>query len=1200
MHKKAHNVRSFHAEVLPDTGATTSIISQALCDEHRLVPRSTRETLRAANSELMEVTGRLRLRVDYQGNMAYIDVLVSPDLDTTFLMSWGDLQQLGVISASFPDVQAQAQSRARAVTSDNENVAAACAKLRQDILEEFPEVFSDTLGSRRLKGKPMRIHLKEDNVRPKRVFTARPIPLALQKPAQDLLDRLLADGIIVRVDEPTEWISPAHFVPKPDGSARLVTDFTDLNKLVLRPVHPFPSTRDIIQNLDSKATVFAKLDATHGYFQIPLDEESSYLTTFLVPQGKFRYTVAPMGLNASGDEFCARSDVPFYGHEGTFKLVDDGLTQGHSIDQLRDRLRSLLLDCRKAGITLSKRKFDIGQKVKFAGHVISKDGVFPDPAKLRAITDFPVPTDLTGLRSFLGLANQLAYFVPDLAQASEPLRGLLQKDVPFVWLPEHDIAFAQVKTILTSEPVVQPFDPLLPTELYTDASRLHGLGFALLQRHKDGTPRLIRCGSRSLNSAEKRYATIELECLGVYYGIKSCEHFLQGISFHVVTDHRPLLGIFAKDLHQVGNPRLLRLREKIVGYNFTVSWVAGKRHQMADALSRAPVFGPQEDEGKDPPDSVRLATSPLELHEFVKDLDEDYLSVMSVLPTTNEVRDLPPLHPARAFASVWDRLSVDYGLLVLDGYRVVVPHAARERVLRGLHASHCGVNKTRQLAAQLYFWPGMNNEIRHVVEKCDECTKYLAAQQKEVTSPGAVSALGDTYPMSDVAVDLFHAKGKDYLLMVDRHSGYPFVQLLSSLHTAAIVKHLRRWFCEFGYPRRIRSDNGPQFRSEFGKFCTSYAIEHEKSSPYHPESNGLAEVSVKSVKHLLLKCLAAKEDFGDALLAWRDTPRADGVTPSVLFFGRRLKTHLPAHPRTYGLVDQREYEDMVRIRRGTLAGAHKRQDERARQYQPFRVGDYVVMRDPHTKEWEDIGQVKCILDNGRSYSIEFEGKEYVRNRLFLRPFDRQLFAKRALSDSENSRIHSSDSLAQTLDDAESSCASGFRVSTSFVSDHSSCAVRAAPPARAHRTPTTARATTMSSSTSQPAGASTFSKSTCLRCTSGQARSSLCLCYSAYSPTASSDAASSGAVRPPSTEGDQPLPLPPTLPRPLRRSQPPRSQPPRSRSPPRRSRLRWRTPLIRSSSTSPGDVSRATGASIRLPVIRTPTMPLRSILKPPTT
>jgi hypothetical protein len=143
-----------------------------------------------------------------------------------------------------------------------------------------------------------------------------------------------------------------------------------------------------------------------------------------------------------------------------------------------------------------------------------------------AIAKFPVPTYLTSLGVFLGLVNQLGHLLPDLAHLTVDLRQLLKKDVDFMWLQPHQEAFELIRQILTSPLVVKPFDQKLKTELLTDASRLKGLGYALIQTETDGTPRLILCNSKSLTSAERGYAVIEIEGLAIQYAIEDCRFYL--------------------------------------------------------------------------------------------------------------------------------------------------------------------------------------------------------------------------------------------------------------------------------------------------------------------------------------------------------------------------------------------------------------------------------------------------------------------------------------------------------------------------------------------------------------------------------------------------------------------------------------------------------------------------------------------------
>ena len=206
----------------------------------------------------------------------------------------------------------------------------------------------------------------------------------------------------------------------------------------------------------------------------------------------------------------------------------------------------------------------MGREIEFAGHIISNTGIKPDEKKFSAIRQFPTPTCIKDVRAFLGLANQLGSFIPDLAHMTSTIRPLLKKGTAWNWLPEHQKAFENIKEILTSDMIILPFDPNLDTILLTDASRLHGMGFALVQIKK-GNMRLIQCASSSLTPTHQRYVVCELECMAVQWAIKKSDFYLRGLPhFEIWTDHKPLVGVFSKGLNDLDNPRLMRFREKIM------------------------------------------------------------------------------------------------------------------------------------------------------------------------------------------------------------------------------------------------------------------------------------------------------------------------------------------------------------------------------------------------------------------------------------------------------------------------------------------------------------------------------------------------------------------------------------------------------------------------------------------------------------
>ena len=223
------------------------------------------------------------------------------------------------------------------------------------------------------------------------------------------------------------------------------------------------------------------------------------------------------------------------------KIVDDILCWGETKEELIETFGEIIKRCSEANITLSKEKIQVGTQVKFAGFLIGKDGIKPDPEKVEAIRNLKVPENLTDIRGIFGLVNQFDPFHPDLKHALDPLRELQSIKRSFVWLPEHQVAFEKLKEIICKEdgPVLALYNAELPVELHTDASRT-GLGYALLQTDRTGKTRLICCGSRFLSKAEDNYAVCELEALAIQYAIQKCDLYLSGRHFDVSTDHKPL------------------------------------------------------------------------------------------------------------------------------------------------------------------------------------------------------------------------------------------------------------------------------------------------------------------------------------------------------------------------------------------------------------------------------------------------------------------------------------------------------------------------------------------------------------------------------------------------------------------------------------------------------------------------------------
>lgn len=855
----------------------------------------------------------------------------------------------------------------------------------------------------------MHIQLTDD-VRPFAVTAARAIPFSWREDIKRQLDDLLAKDVIAEVDYPTEWCHPIVPVAKKPSGVRLCVDLTRLNKYVKRPTYPVRSPHDAIASMGSGSTWFTTMDARMGYFQISIAEEDQDLTCFITPWGRYKFKRAVMGLISSGDEYNRRGDQAIGDVPQTLKIVDDILAYDNTYKGHLTRVAFLLQRCDTHSITLNAEKFCFAApEVDYCGHSISRQGYTVDSKKVNAISNFPLPQDITDLRSFLGLANQLGGFSPALATAAQPLRDLLKPRNIWRWTTQHDAAFEEVKRVLVSPPVLAHFDPALPTMLETDASRLRGLGFVLRQRHEDGW-RLTQCGSRFLTDVESRYAVVEIELAAVLWAVRKCGAYLTGLPhFSIVVDHRPLVPILnSKLLSEIENPRLQRMRMKLCGYSFTASWQQGKTNNIADALSRAPIQDPSTEDyaiGMEDGDPLHAAVvsalhavcekgtrlAPLQDQTLVKvraaaARDAEYTALRNVIMKgfPERRKDLEVM--LRSYWGVRSMLAVDDGLIVY-GARLLIPHSLRRETLERLHDGHQGVDRTRRRARQTVYWPGIDNDIANIVTSCSQCRPLLPRHQNE-------PLWQDDDPPSrvfeSVSADYFHVAGRTFLVYVDRLSGWPYITSCSTPASAAqLVCHLRSIFTDTGVPVTLRTDGGPQFTSAaFRRFLARWGVDHRVTSPYNPRANGHAEAAVKVVKKLINTTTKDgrlnEDDFARGLLELRNTPRADGRSPAQVLFGHPLRSSIPVHHRAFAAEWQRAADacdaEAARLR----MRAKERHDASARPLPVLRIRSYMDVRSHVSGRWDRMGVIVGV-GKRRDYLVKMgSGRTLWRNRKFLR------------------------------------------------------------------------------------------------------------------------------------------------------------------------------------------------------------------------
>jgi hypothetical protein len=432
------------------------------------------------------------------------------------------------------------------------------------VKEQFPKLFQG-LGT--LRGE-YQIMLKP-GAQPFALTTARNVALPLRPKVKEELSRMEALGVITKVEEPTDWCAGMVAVPKPSGDVRICVDLKPLNESVRREFHALPKVDDNLAQL-AGATVFSKLDANSGFWQVPLAVDSRPLTTFITPFGRYWFNKLPFGISSAPEHFQRQMNKILEGLEGILCHLDDVLVFGSNQKQHDERLLAALKRIEEAGVTLNEAKCEINKsQLKFLGHVINQQGISADPERTSAIEQMSIPTNRTELRRFLGMANQLGKFSHNLAELTTPLRELLSTKNVWIWGPNQEKAFARIKTELTKPTILSMYDLEADTIVSADASS-HGLGAVLLQKSGDIWKPVVYA-SRVLSDTESRYAQIEKEALAITWACEKFSCYLLGKTFTIQTDHKPLVSLLGSKNLDALPQRVLQFWMRMMKFQYNIS-----------------------------------------------------------------------------------------------------------------------------------------------------------------------------------------------------------------------------------------------------------------------------------------------------------------------------------------------------------------------------------------------------------------------------------------------------------------------------------------------------------------------------------------------------------------------------------------------------------------------------------------------------
>ncbi|XP_062558020.1 uncharacterized protein K02A2.6-like [Armigeres subalbatus] len=651
------------------------------------------------------------------------------------------------------------------VKQENKQVAELKAK--------FPNVFTDRLG---LCTK-MQVHLTlHDDARP--VFKPkRPVSYSMEAVVEDELNRLQDKGIITPITY-AEWAAPIVVVRKPDRTVRICADFsTGLNRALEANNYPLPLPEDIFNRM-ANCTVFSHIDLSDAYLQVQVDEESRKLININTHKGLYQFNRLSPGIKSAPGSFQQIMDAMLAGLTCTCPYLDDVLVGGRTEEEHRQNLHKVLERLQDFGFTVKFGKCHFFMRqVNYLGQLLDKEGVRPDPEKVKAIVNMPPPNDIATLRSYLGAVNYYGKYIREMRKLRQPLDELLKQGVCFRWSDQCQQSFDRFKEILQSPLMLTHYNPRLDIVVSADASNV-GIGARIAHRFPDGSEKAVYHASRSLTPAESRYSQIEKEALGLVYAVTKFHRMVYGRRFTLQTDHKPLLAIFGS---KQGIPlytanRLQRWALTMLLYDFQIEYISTDHFGHADILSRLinSHIKPDED----------FVIASIEIEEVIcnivgqsiehlpvsyKTIAEETAKDETLQSITSFIRKgWPGKAPAedRGLQQYFARRESLYEAqkVLMYGERVIIPKKLQQKVLRQLHKGHPGIERMRSLARNFVYWPNIDEHITDLVRNCQECAAVAKTDTKTKLEPWPTAVK----PWERVHVD-FAGPVNDtyYLLLVD-------------------------------------------------------------------------------------------------------------------------------------------------------------------------------------------------------------------------------------------------------------------------------------------------------------------------------------------------------------------------------------------------------------------------------------------------